>query len=247
MIEDYRIYTFDKKETILGFLEGMLLNALLAFLFYNSFYAMLPGMILVFLYRKEKRRILCRKRMRQMRIDLKEFLNTLIAALQTGRSMENAFCEAYRDMNGYIGKDTPFLQEIKRICAGIAVGGSLEKLLMEFSERSHIEELEYFAQVFSIGKRSGGNLVGIMKNTIRMIQERMDAEEEIYTVIAEKQFEFRIMCVIPVGIIGYLRIGAANLIHSLYGSVPGVVVMTVCLGIYGGCYIYGQRLLEIKD
>lgn len=247
MIKDYRIYIFSKKELLLSLLEGMLLNGLISLLFYDSFYAMIPGTVLMFLYMKEKRRTLGRKRKRQMQLELKEFLNCLIAALQTGRSIENAFVESCRDMVGYLGKDTPFLSEIKRICAGIAVGEMLEKLLIEFADRSHMEELEYFAQVFSVGKRSGGNVIGIMKNTIRMLQERMEAEEEIYTVIAEKQLEFYVMCVIPVAMVAYLRIGAGTLMKTLYGNLTGILIMTVCLGIYGGCYLYGKRLLEIEN
>lgn len=182
-----------------------------------------------------------------MRVDFKEFLNALIASLQTGRSIENAFTEALKDTSRYLEKDTEFILEMRKICSGVSVGKPLEKMIMEFSDRSHLEELEYFAEVFSIGKRSGGNLIGIMKNTIRMLQERMDAEEEIYTVLAEKQMEFYLMCVIPIAMIVYLRIGAGNMLNSLYGNITGISVMTVCLLIYGGCYLYGKRLLEIEN
>lgn len=247
MVRDYRIYEFQPKERLFCFLEGMLLNAVISILFYNSFFAMIPGMILVVLYFKEKKRLLARKRMHQMRMELKEFLNALIAALQTGRSMENAFAEGLKDTAEYIETDTVFILEMKRICAGVSVGQPLEKLLGEFSRRSHLEELEYFAEVFSIGKRSGGNMISIMRNAMRMIQERMDAEEEIYTVIADKRLEFYLMCVIPLAIIIYLRIGAGGLINCLYGNVTGIFVMTICLGIYGGCYLYGKRLLEIEN
>lgn len=247
MIKDYRIYQFTPKERILAFLEGMLLNAVIALLFYDSFWAMIPGLILVALYLKEKKRQLARKRMHRLRIELKEFLNALIAALQTGRSMENAFAEGLKDTAEYLEEETVFVLEMKKICAGVSVGEPLEKLLSEFSRRSHLEELEYFAEVFSIGKRSGGNIIFIMKNTIRMIQERMDAEEEIYTVIADKQLEFYVMCIIPLAIIVYLRIGAGTLVSCLYGNVTGILVMTVCLCIYGGCYLYGKRLLEIEN
>ena len=247
VIEDYRIYKFRKKELLWSILEGLLLNGFISILFYDSFYAMLPGFVWVIIYIKEKRRILCRKRMRQMKAEFKEFLNCLIAALQTGRSMENAFLESCKDLAGYLGRETIFLTEMKRICARLAVGENLEKLLTELSDRSHMEELEYFAQVFSIGKRSGGNLIGVMKNTIRMIQERMEAEEEIYTVIAEKQLEFYIMCVIPFVMILYLRIGAGNFIESLYGNLTGIIIMTACLAVYGGCYLYGKRLLEFEN
>ncbi len=247
MIKDYRIYQFTFKERVWGILEGILLNAVISILFYDSFLAMLPGILLTVLYLKEKKRQLGQKRMHQMRLELKEFLNALIAALQTGRSMENAFLEGLKDTAAYVEKDTVFILEMKRICAGLSVGESLEKLLGEFSRRSHLEELEYFAEVFSIGKRSGGNMISIMRNTIRMIQERMDAEEEIYTVVAEKQLEFHLMCVIPLAMIVYLRMGAGNLIGCLYGNLTGIVVMTLCLGIYGGCYLYGKRLLKIEN
>lgn len=247
MIKDYRVYEFHRKEKILCFLEGMLLNGVIAILFYNSFYAMLPGILLMMLYTREKKRMLAQKRMEQMRMELKEFLNALIAALQTGRSMENAFVEAYKDTARYMDRETIFLLEIKRICAGLEMGEPLERMLAEFSTRSHMEELQYFSQVFSIGKRSGGNIISIMKNTIRMLQERMEAEKEIATTIAEKQFEFQVMTVIPMAIILYLRIGAGGLLDSLYGNVTGILVMTACLAIYGGCYLYGKRLLEFEN
>lgn len=247
MIKDYRVYEFKRKEKLWYFLEGMVLNAVIAILFYNSGYAIPPGMLLVVFFFKEKKRILVQKRMRQMRIELKEFLNALIAALQTGRSMENAFAEALKDTARFLERDTVFILEMRRICAGVEVGEPLEKMLAEFSGRSHMEELEYFSQVFSIGKRSGGNMIAIMKNTIRMLQERMDAEEEIATTIAEKQFEFRVMTVVPLAIIIYLRAGAGSLLNCLYGNLTGILVMTVCLMIYGGCYLYGKRLLEFKN
>lgn len=247
MIKDYRVYRFDRKEKISALFEGMFLNAIVSFLFFDSFVAMIPGILLVILYVKEKKRRLMRKRFRQLRTELKEFLNELIVALQTGRSIENAFAEALKDTERYLEKETLFVLEMKKICAGVSIGESLEKLILQFAYRSHLEELEYFAEVFSVGKRSGGNLIAIMKNTIRMIQEKMDGEEEIYTVIADKQMEFQVMCVIPFVIIIYLRISAGTLMNHLYGNITGIVIMAACVLVYGGCYLYGKRILEIES
>ena len=245
-MKDYRQYEFTKKEKIITFFQGIGLNGVIAFLFYDSFLALIPGMFLVVLYMKEKRRILARKRIRRMRENLKEFFSILIAAMQTGRSMENAFLQGSRDLAEYLGKDTEIVLEMKKICMGISVGEPLEKMLLDLSRRSHLEELEYFAEVFCIARNSGGNLIVIMKNTIRMLQERMDVADEIDTVVTEKQLEFYLMCVIPLGMIVYLRIGAAALIDQLYGNMKGVFVMTICLVVYGGCYFYGKRLLEFE-
>lgn len=247
MIQDYRVYDLNRRERAVCFLEGMALNALISQLFYDSWLFLIPGMLLVFFYFREKKRVLARRRMRRMRQELREFLNAMIAALQTGRSIENAFVQAVRDSREYFGKDTELLLEMKRICAAVGVNEPLDKLLSEFADRSSMEELKYFAEVFAVGKRSGGNLVSIIKNTTRMLRERMEAEDEIAALTARRRLEFYIMSVIPMAMIVYLRIGAAGLITRLYGNGFGAAVMTVCLVIYGGCYLYGQKLLEAEN
>ena len=136
---------------------------------------MIPGLILMYFYYLEKKRWMIKKRMYQLRAEFQVFLNEMIAALQTGRSIENAFFEGVKDTETYLEKETLFLAEMKKIGAGVSVGEPLEKLLLDFAYRCHMEEMEYFSEVFLIGKRSGGNLVGIMKNTIRMLQEVMEA------------------------------------------------------------------------
>ena len=245
MIKDYRIYTFSWKERLVCWIEGMVLNGTVSILFFDSFLAMIPGVVLVFFYHQEKKRRLMRRRIHHLRKEFQCFLNEMIAALQTGRSIENAFLEAIKDTEKYLEQETIFVMEMKKIGGSMSVGEPLEKLLLDFSTRSHLEEMEYFAEVFLIGKHSGGNLIGIMKNTIRMLQERMDAEEELYTILTEKQVEFYLMSIIPLVILLYLRIGANQLIQSLYGNITGICMMSLCLLICGGCYLYGKRILEI--
>ena len=75
--------------------------------------------------------------------------------------------------------------------------------------------------------------------------ERMEAIEELYTILADKQLEFYLMSVIPMVMIMYLRIGAGPMIKSLYGNLTGILTMSVCLVIYGGSYLYGKKILEI--
>ena len=115
MIKDYRIYNFTRKERIFCFCEGMLFNGVISILFFNSFLAMIPGMVMVFFYYKEKKRRMIRARMYHLRINLKEFLNAMISALQTGRSIENAFSEAVKDTAAYLNEDTEFISEMKKI------------------------------------------------------------------------------------------------------------------------------------
>lgn len=247
-MKDYAKYEFDRRERIVCILEGMALNALVSELFYHSLLFMIPGTVVVVLYYREKQRRMQRKRQRAMKKELREFLGAAAAAFQTGRSVENAFAQAVKDTGSYFGLGAQLLPEMKRISAAVtAANAPLEKELLEFARRAQIEELEYFAEVFAVGRKSGGDLPALMDRTVRMLRERMEAEEEICTVITQKRLEFYLMSVIPAGMIVYLRLGASPLIGRMYGNPLGVLVMTVCVLIYGGCYLYGQRLLEIES
>ena len=134
IIKDYQIYQLNRKEQWCAVLEGMLLNAIVAYLFYNTWIAMIPGVLIVWIYIREKKHVLMRKRLYRIREEFKEFLDALIAALQTGRSMENAFGEALKDTWEYVEKDTEFVLEMKYLCKSITLGEPLEKLLKDFAQ-----------------------------------------------------------------------------------------------------------------
>ena len=141
MIKDYRIYTFSWKERLVCWIEGMVLNGTVSILFFDSFLAMIPGVVLVFFYHQEKKRRLMRRRIHHLRKEFQCFLNEMIAALQTGRSIENAFLEAIKDTEKYLEQETIFVMEMKKIGGSMSVGEPLEKLLLDFSTRSHLEEM----------------------------------------------------------------------------------------------------------
>ena len=64
MIDDYRIYKFTRREKMISFFQGMGFNVLIAFLFYDSYLAMIPGILVVILFMKEKKRVLLTKFLR---------------------------------------------------------------------------------------------------------------------------------------------------------------------------------------
>ena len=69
---------------------------------------------------------------------------------------------------------------------------NIESILKDFAERSGIEEIQHFADVFGF-KRTGGNLVEIIRTTTRMISERIEIKQEIETSLAAKRQEQRIL------------------------------------------------------
>lgn len=89
-------------------------------------------------------------------------------------------------------------------------------------------------------------MIAIIRNSISQIRDRMEVQREIETILTAKKYEFKVMTMIPFGIIGYMRFSFPEFMKMLYGNAVGVGVMSVCLAIYlGACYL-GERIIDIE-
>ena len=122
----------------------------------------------------------------------------------------------------------------------------LEQILEEFGERTQTEDVQNFVTVFAAAKRSGGNMIAIIQDTVRQIGDKIDVKREIDTILASKRYEFRVMSAVPYAIIGYMSLSFPEFMDCLYGNILGIGVMTVCLAIYMGAYYLGVRMIRIE-
>ena len=122
---------------------------------------------------------------------------------------------------------------------------SVEILMLDFADRSGLEEVENFAAVFGAAKRSGGRLVPIIQHTADMIQDKIQIQEEIRTLTASRQFEQKIMNVLPFLIIFYIDQTSPGMFDVMYQTILGRVVMTVCLVIYLAAIVFARNILDI--
>ena len=78
------------------------------------------------------------------------------------------------------------------------------------------------------------------------VAEIMDTRREIRTLLAARVYEQRIMSVMPAAVLLYIRLGSGEFLEGLYHNVTGVLVMSVCLGIYGAAYLMGKRMVQFE-
>ena len=110
----------------------------------------------------------------------------------------------------------------------------------------NIADISYFAEIFRYAKRSGGDIPAIIKQTVRIIREKAEVQREIDTIISGRKMEQRVMVFIPMGILMYLRITSDSFINVLYGNAAGIVVMTICLMVYGTAVLVSGKIVDIK-
>ena len=128
---------------------------------------------------------------------------------------------------------------------GLRMHEDIEYLLQDMGERSGVREISEFAQVVGVAKRTGGNMVHIMKATAADISRKMEVELEIQTMIAAKKYEQKIMLIFPFFILAYLRIANGSYIHILYENIAGRLIMTICLAVSILSAAWSRKMIRI--
>lgn len=244
---NYLFYTYSKKEYGYTWLKGFCMGGLFLYLFYDSvFVGMAGGFVAGIIYAHAHKKQLIAARRWELNLEFKEGMASVSTALRAGYSMENAFAEAGKDLrilyNGqsYIEKEFIYMEK------QLALNRTVEELLYEFAMRSGIEDIMSFSEVFSTAKRTGGDMVSVIRSTVKNINEKLEVKREIQTMVTAKKLEGRIMNLIPPVMIAYLRISSPGFLDPLYHNPTGVLVMTVMLGIYMAACRLGKHILDME-
>lgn len=243
---DYREYHFTKRERLLCFLKTLGICIVIAYLCYRSLLAMIlfPLLYVLLLKRERKQKIVQRKE--QLSLEFKETMQAVSGALMAGYSIENAFKEAQKEIHQLYGQTSYMEKELEQMNAKLALNQPLEELLMDFSNRSGLEDVESFCQVFVFAKRGGGNFVKIIKATVGQISDKLEIKREISTMIASKKLEQKIMQAVPVFILFYLDLTSPEFLQVLYQNPFGILVMTVCLLLYIAAMFLAEKIVNIS-
>ena len=222
------------------------ITAVTAWLYYRSFAAVFLLLPVLAWHLRMMEEESAKKKEDEFQGQFKEAIHAVSAALNAGYSVENSFREAQKELQRLYLGDARISKELQMIVRQLRIQVPIEQILEEFSLRVQTEDARNFVTVFASAKKSGGNMIAIIQDTVRQIGDKIDVKREIDTILAAKRYEFRVMSMIPYGIIGYMSLSFPEFMDSLYGNILGMGVMTVCLGIYLGAYYLGVRLIKIE-
>ncbi|NBC71564.1 pilus assembly protein TadB [Paenibacillus sacheonensis] len=217
-----------------------------AYLFYRSVPAALllsaAGIVVPRLYRK----FLLERRKQRLAQQFKEALYSIASSLAAGRSVENAFLTAQEDLKLlYPSPNTEIIIEFEIVAARLGYGEPLEHALNDFSRRARIDDISQFADVFTTCKRSGGDMVDVIRRTSQMIGEKLEVQQEIAVMVAQKRFESRIMMAVPFIFLAFLSISAPDYMKPLYSG-AGYFLLTGALLALGFCYMLMSKIMKIR-
>lgn len=122
-----------------------------------------------------------RKKELEFQAQFKEAIQAVSSSLNTGYSVENAFRETQKEMKLIYPETARISKELLIITRQLQIHVPLEKILEEFGMRIQTEDVRNFVIVFGAAKKSGGNMISIIQDTVRQIGDKIDVKREIVT------------------------------------------------------------------
>jgi tight adherence protein B len=244
---DYRVYKLSFNEKCLTLLLTSLVLFIIGFLFYKNIIVASGFTLLSFGLLGVRRKQLQEQRKSELNDQFKQAIYALSSSLSVGRSLENAITEAVKDLQMlYTNSQAYMIVEFTAIGHRLRNGENVETALKQFSERTNSEDIRNFVEVISICKRSGGNLIEVIRRTSAMIGEKIEIQQNIALLVAQKRFESRILSVAPLAIIALLSFSSPDYMQPLYSGLTGIAIMTGALVLLFICLWLTNQIMKIQ-
>ena len=246
LIKDYDVYYLSVKDILREGSKAVLILFLIALTFYKSKIIFILFLPMCFIYPFLTKKDLIDKRKRKLLIEFKDFLRILKTNLEASYSVENSFINSVKELKMIHGENSLMLKELLFMIKRLRLSNPIENVFKEFADKTKIDTIMDFSEVFIIAKRNGGNIAKIISNTINIINDKIEIELDIELKTAEKKFEQNIMNLLPFFIILYMNFTSSSFLLPLYTTFVGRLVMTVALVVYYISYSISKKILDIE-
>lgn len=241
------IYKVSKKEKAVVIMMIFMAIIIISILFYGTIYAVVILLPLgVPIYREQKRRIINKKK-KELKVQFKDMLMVMSDSLKTGYSVSNALKESYKDMVSIYGRYSYICEELRIMISKIKLNVREEDIFKDFAKRTGLREAILFSRIFSVAKRTGGNMTEVIRSVTDSIVLKENVREEIEVSTTEKKTEQKIMTLIPMALILYVKMMSPDFLNIMYETNAGRIVMTICLVLYILAFLWAQKIVEFNE
>lgn len=235
-------------EHILAFAVCVLLAGAVFFIFYHHVLLSLTGGLIMAPFLKRMYsdgRI--RNRRKRLRTQFCDMLESMSVAARAGNTELRALEAALADLKLTYPDDTDIVIEVTEIINKYNNGIQLRVLFKDFAERSGIEDIMSFAQIFEVIEGKSNKFADIIRQTQQMITDKVEIEEEIETVLTSAKQESNMMMVMPAMLmLVFSADGKESMLAMLFTTTMGRLIVTGCLVLFCAAFFLARKMTDIK-
>lgn len=260
---NYKVYYMTKIEKLFYFLIAFIVGAAVGYLFYggigkddlgnpttltyviNVIICVITGVLAGKMFLPARTEQIIRKKQNELRLQFRELLDALATSIGSGKNIVESFKAAYDDLSIIYNEDASIIKELVIILDGNNNNIEIEKSLMNMGLRSGIEDVVSFANVFETCYRKGGDIKDVIKNTQQIINEKMEVQMDIETIVTSSKNEENIMTVLPIALIALIKVMSPEFSANFVTPV-GIISTTVAVIMFVVARKVGKKVLDIK-
>lgn len=262
LVPNYKVYYLKTAEKILWGSIAFAVGAAVAYLFYggiginaygeatvvtyvmNAIMMALVGAIAVKIFLPIRQRQILEKRLKMLRRQFIDLLDSLSASLSAGQNVPSAFISAKTDLLVQYPENSFIVNEVNQIIDGFNNNIPIEAMLVNLGERSGLKDISDFGKVFETAYRKGGSIKDIVRNTHEILSTKNQLEMEIETKVTSNKNEQNIMMVMPIVIVGMIKTMGGDFAEN-FTTPSGLVFTTIGIALFVLAYYIGQSILKI--
>lgn len=259
---NYRVYVMKPTEKLLYTLGLFVLGGIVGLIFYGGLFKSngqatllttisnlvvfaVVGLLAVKYFLPLVTEALRQKRQAKLKKQFSDFAAALTNALGSGMNMTDSLNAVYDDLRSQYSDDAMIVTEVKELVDGLNNNFEIETMLADFGVRSDVQDITNFATVFATCYRTGGNIKSVIRRTTEIISEKLMISSEIETAMTSNKMQMNIMSVLPIVIVGMMRLMSQDFADS-FGTIIGVVGLTITAALTIAAFKLGQKISDIK-
>ena len=260
---NYRVYKMSANEKLLYSILAFVVGAAVAYLFYGGIgkddygnptlltYILDIGIMAIVGFITSKTFMPIRRaqiiddRKKQLRKQFIDLLDSLATSISSGKNVPNAFVAAREDLLVQYQPDAYIVQEVDNIISGIQNNLDVGAMLLNFGERSGIQDIRTFGRVFETAYSKGANLKDVVRNSHLILSGKCEIEAEIETKVASSKNEQLIMIIMPIILVAMLKMSGGDFAKN-FTTPMGIVCTTIAIAAFVGAYFLGRKILKIE-
>jgi len=213
-------------------------------LFYDSLaVGAAAGLVIFFLAKPRYIRWSIDRRRRELLIQFRDVLYSVASSVAVGRSMGQALEESIGFWKGTWSEKDLMMAELAAMVRRMKEAGESDvEVLQDFAVRSSLPDVADFVMVYENCRESGANLIRAVDRAAAIIGDRISLERELHALMAQKQFEGRIIMLSPFVLMLFLKISSPGFLEPLTASVQGYLVSTLALGLILAASLMMERV-----
>lgn len=208
---------------------SVLASLILSKLFYDNFYCVAVFIIIFSLFAKkyiDSQLAIEKSSDREL---IKDALYSISGSIAAGRQMPSAIEDAANQCKLFDPDSKIVNAFFEMISLYKETNAKLEDLLLDFSSKLEMEELNFFALSYKSCSECGGNLERVCLKSAAMIIEKLEYQKEVSSILSEKKLDIAILISMPILLLFMLNLSSREFLDPLYECQEGRVIMSISL------------------